>query len=372
MDASLTYRAQSGKGMIELDDLTRRHTAHGGLGDDTLQIANTVELVVDGGTEGGVLKEIFHYVEALLDGVDVLQGEYYPPAEQTTAHRCHRPVDDTKQRGAVFLQRTEQFEAADGELVEAHKLILLDAGQRRYVRDVGVLGELKVLHDGSRGHNAVVQMVDTETFQRLCAEMLQKFLARRLLRENPVVELKSTELCTEKTFEIGFAGPVVEHLLRLEVANELLDVVVCALTGKEFSGGNIEEADAARTLSEVHSGQKVVLLVVKDVVAHGNTGCDKLRDAAAHHLVLGRQPLLSTQFGALLLWVLELVANGNTLSGTDELGQIGVESVVGETGHLSSCRCSVVPTGQRNAENARRLHGIIAVGLIEIATAEEQ
>ena len=215
-------------------------------------------------------------------------------------------------------------------------------------------------------------MLHSEPFQRFRAEVLQELLPRVLLGEHPVVELEYGQLVAEILLEVLAPCLVVEHLLWREVANELLHVVVSALSGEELSGGNVEEADAACRLAEVHCREKVVLLVVEHVVAHGYARRDEFRNAALHHLVHFREPLLALYHGPFLLRVFQLVAYRHALSRPDKLGQVSVECVVRESRHLRSRRRAVVAFGQRQAKYLRRFHGILAVGLIEVAAAEKQ
>jgi len=110
----------------------------------------------------------------------------------------------------------------------------------------------------------------------------------------------------------------------------------------------------------VHRRQEIVLLVVQHVVAHGHARRHQLSDAALHQL-----------FGE--LGVFQLVAYRHPSAGSYQLGQIGVEGVMGEARHfVGLAALAVVATGEGDAQYARRLHGIVAIGFIEIATPEEQ
>ena len=140
-----------------------------------------------------------------------------------------------------------------------------------------VLRELKVLHDGTRGHHTAMQVVDTESLQRLRTEMLQQFLTRRLFGEHPVVEFEHTILRAEITLEVVLSLTTVEHLLRLEVAEEFLYMVVGAFTRKELTRGDIEERHTTGRFPKVNSSKEVVLLVVQHVVAHCHTWRNEFR-----------------------------------------------------------------------------------------------
>lgn len=147
-------------------------------------------------------------------------------------------------------------------------------------------------------------------------------------------------------------------------------VVVGTLTSEELTRRDIEEADSACCLSEVNGRKEVVLLVVQDVIAHGDAWGHKFRDASLHHLVHLGEPFLAFYHGAFLLWVLELVADSHTFTRTDKLRQIGVEGVVGKPAISAPAEAPLlrlVSVRPRIFEAS----GIVAVSLVEVATAEE-
>ena len=117
--------------------------------------------------------------------------------------------------------------------------------------------------------------------------------------------------------------------------------------------------------------KEVVLLVIEHIVAHGHTRCDQFGDAALHHFIHLGQSFLSLDGLAFLLGILQLVADGHSLARPDELGQIGIEGVMGESGHLGAYRSAIVSLGQRDAEYARCLNGVVAIGLVEVAAAKQ-
>ena len=111
----------------------------------------------------------------------------------------------------------------------------------------------------------------------------------------------------------------------------------------------------------MYGRQEVVFLVVEHVVAHGNTRCDKFRDASLHQLLC--------QFR-----VFKLVADGHTPSRPDEFGQIGVECMVRKSCHLCGIfllSSTSAAFSERYAENFRRRDSILAVSLVEVAAPEE-
>ena len=109
----------------------------------------------------------------------------------------------------------------------------------------------------------------------------------------------------------------------------------------------------------MHSSQEVVLLIVQHIVGEGHTWCHQFRDASLDEF-LGE------------LGVFKLVADGHTLTSPDEFWQIGIEGVMGETCHLVALVVTVVPVCQRDTKNLRSRYSILAVGLVEVTTTEQE
>ena len=359
LEAGLTDGGYGMEGGLELHHLARRDTPGGYLRHDALQVANALQLVVDSKTEVWVAEEVVYDVESAVDLPLVLQGEYEPAAQQSSAHRTDGAVDDVEEALAVFLHRIDKLQGAYGELVEAHVALFLDA------RDAGDMSYLRmqclfqVLQDGPRSDDPTLQVVDAKSLERTDVEVLVELLMGRLLGKHPVVEFEGAEPCTEIALEVVLAPTVVEHLLGLEVANELLHVVVGTLATQELARRDVEEADATGSLAEMNGTEEVVLLIVQHGVLHGHTRCHQFGDATLDEL-LGQ------------LGVFQLVADGHAPASPDELGQISVEGMMRKTRHLVALVISIVAMCQCDAQYLCSHYGIVAIGLIEIAATKQQ
>ena len=76
-----------------------------------------------------------------------------------------------------------------------------------------------------------------------------------------------------------------------------------------------------------------------------------------------------------LLGCFKLVTDGNSLTGTDELGQIAVEGMVRKTCHSERLALFILclgALGERNAKNLGCFLCILLVGLIEVTSTEQQ
>ena len=105
--------------------------------------------------------------------------------------------------------------------------------------DMGMLRDLQVLQNSTTGDDTIMQVLYAEAFQTLHLEMTEQFLACGLLGEYPVFQEEVEETVTEITLKVVLPTPLYQHLLRLEVVEELLYVVVGALTGQKLSGRDI-------------------------------------------------------------------------------------------------------------------------------------
>ena len=219
---------------------------------------------------------------------------------------------------------------------------------------------VQILQNSPCGYDATLQVVDSKAFQRLDIEVLVQLLMGRLLGKHPVVELVGAETGAKITLEVLLAPTVVEHLLGLEVAYQLLHIVVGALTRQELACRYVKEGHATGSLAKMDGSQKVVLFIVEHGVLHGHARRHQLRNAALHQL-LGQ------------LGVFQLVTDGHALACPDELGQIGVQGVMRKAGHLVALNpCPIVTMRQRNAQYLGGNDGILAIGFVEVATAKQQ
>ena len=109
----------------------------------------------------------------------------------------------------------------------------------------------------------------------------------------------------------------------------------------------------------MHRRQEVVLLAVEDVAPKHHTGRDKLGDAALDQL-LGE------------LRILQLITDGHTLAGTHQLRQVGVQGMMRKSRHLGVAAGTIAAARQRDAQDLAGHHGILHIGLIEVAATEQQ
>ena len=180
-----------------------------------------------------------------------------------------------------------------------------------------------------------------------------------LLSKHPVVEFEGDQTGSEIAFKVLAALTIVEHLLRLEVADEFLHIVVGSLARQELARRDIEESHTTGSLAKLDGTEEVVLLVIEHGILHSHTWRHQFRDASLHQLL--RQ-----------LRIFQLVADGYAASCTDELRQIGVQRMMRKTSHLVALVIAVVAVGQRDAQYLRGNNSVVAIRLVEVATTEQQ
>ena len=349
------YRLQS---HLQRHHLTRRDTPYRHFGDDAFQVANQMQLLFYQLFEIGLAEKVFHHIQPLVNRLHVLQREYQPAFQQAGTHRADGLVYHIQQTAATVVHRPHQLQAAHRELIQADILILLDACQRSDMPYLRMLRHDEVLQDGSRSDDTVLEMLHTEAFQVLHLEMLQQLFASRCLGKHPVVQLEGEELAAEVSFEHQPLATLEKHLFGGKVVQQLVHIVERSFRRQKFARRYVQESHTAGTLTEMHGSQEVVLPVVQHIVVDGNSRRHQLRDAALHQFL--RQ-----------LRVLQLVADGHTLAGTYQLGQIGVERMMRETRHFDGFPLAIGTFGQGNTEDFGRDDGIGGIGFIEVTTTKQ-
>jgi len=346
--------------ILELHQFPGRHPRRGDTRRNTLHVAHQRHLLAHGVGQVGILDEMPDYVQPFVDLHGILDGHGDPPFEQAAAHGGERAVDDIGEAALLAPPvRREQLEVADREFVDPHVVVLVDTRNRTDMGDVAVLGEFEVVEDGAGGGYAAGEMVDAEPLERRGRELLAEFFTVDLLREDPFVEPVGVMLRPESGGEAVFVTALVDDLLGCEVRNELVDVVVGAFGHVELARRNVEERHTGRLPAEVDRSEESVFLVGQDIVAQHDARGDQFDDAA-----LDQPPHL--------LGVFQLLADGYALARPHQLGQVGVDGMVGEPRQFDvGCR-TVGPPRERNAEYAAGLDRVLAEGFVKIPYPEEQ
>ena len=106
----------------------------------------------------------------------------------------------------------------NGKLVQPHITFFFDAGKRRDVPDIRMLGNLQILQNGARSHDAAFHLLNTKAFQRLGAKVFQQSLACALLGKHPIFQFKDTVFGAKMGIKIALVIAVVQHFLGRKAA----------------------------------------------------------------------------------------------------------------------------------------------------------
>ena len=140
----------------------------------------------------------------------------------------------------------------------------------------------------------------------------------------------------------------------METAKQLVDVFKTTLGSNKFTRRDIEKSDSGNILFDVNRGKKIIFPMLQNIVMNGNAWGDKFRDAS-----------LDNRFGE--FGILQLFTNGHPLTGSNQLGQIGIQCMVREPRQLNKTGRTVCPSSKGDTANLGGLDGILSEGFVEIA-----
>lgn len=135
-------------------------------------------------------------------------------------------------------------------------------------------------------------------------------------------------------------------------------MLLTTLPYQEFTRGDIQERHTVTPLSATDGGQPIIAPLIDDLVTEGHARGDHLGHTSLHD-------------GLGLLRILQLIADGHAVAGTDQLGHVGFQRMVRKARQFN-ITAPVVPPGQRNTKDPRDKDRIRAEGLIEITDTEQQ
>ena len=177
------------------------------------------------------------------------------------------------------------------------------------MRYVCVLSDVEVIEQTSGRYHSLVHAIDTESFQRSGAEMFYQTLLGGIKGVDPVVEFEDTALVRDIILA-ELAGAVhTQQLFRRDVGDQLVDILLVALSAQKFAGGEIQKRHSHRRAVYVDSGKEVILARMQGVVVEIHTRSHQLGDSTLHEFLCK-------------LGILKLFAYRHALAGAHQLGQI--------------------------------------------------
>ena len=379
--AGLLQAAEPGRGerlqsLLESGDLLQRlperdqvpgvGAGKGHLGGQAFQVIDLLELLPELLPQYQVIGERGHRLLAALDLFQVDFRPQHPGLEEPPPHSGGGFVQAVEQ-GAVagpVVERLQQLQVLHRGLVQQHRLVQLVVMQAVQVQQLAPLGLLQVVQGpAGRGYRQVTALT-AESIQAGDLEMVGEQSLGKVRGEGPLLHLRleSRQIAGPGGIPVAEAGAPDQllgpHPFQFRLQHGFPGAVP-KLGDSKVAGGNVHRSQAQSGTVRKNGAQEVVFPRLQQVaVAQGAGGDDP-----------GHLPLHQLPGG---LGVFDLVADGHPVAFADQLGDIGVGTVVGNPAHGDGGPLFLVARGQGDLQLAGGHHGIVEEHLVEVAQPEEQ
>ena len=152
-------------------------------GQESLQIVNAAQLIVQGIGQPWIGDQFGHRVEPRVDAGDFGQGIGQPVGQEPGAHRRHGAIHDTQQRSfaASIAQRADDFQTAPGRGVDLQRVSGRMVTQRADVRQRCLLGFDQIAQYGAgRANRRPIAVFEAKTLEVGGAKMILQHAAGRV------------------------------------------------------------------------------------------------------------------------------------------------------------------------------------------------
>src|SRR5574344_1636996 len=245
-------------------------------------------------------------------------------------------------------------------VIQTHIFIFLYSCQRSNMSYICMLCYFQILHDRTRRDYTLMKMIYAETFQVLCPEMRIQLLARVLFRKYPVIHFEHTIMRTEILLKRRLILSVIQYFLWREIAQQLIHIIISALSCEELTCRNIQKSHATSTSAELYCRKEIVFFVVKHIITHCHAWRDKFRNATFHKSL--------SEFR-----IFQLITYRDSSSSPYQLRQISIQCMMRESCHLCSAGISSIVTMRKGySKKLRSFHGIFTISLIEVSATKQQ
>ena len=253
----------------------------------------------------------------------------------------------------------QQLQRLDGRLVEGETVGRGETPQAQHVTEPLALGCAHVRQRGRGGLQAEREFADAEGLQRADAEVRGQVGRRAAAREDAGITerergpggLQSGEqraAAAQRLRQKNFARPAQQR------RGQHTALGIGVLAGHELAGRYVEQRDAGGGALR-RDGEQVVVGAARQI---GGVGQRARRDHADD---VPLEQLLT------LAGRLQLLADGDLLTGLDQARDVAVGRVVRDAGHRRA-----LPRGQRDRQQTRAELGVLAEQLVEVAQPEQQ
>ena len=100
-----------------------------------------------------------------------------------------------------------------------------------------VLGHIEVMQYTAGGDDSKWHLLHAEAFEVGGAKLLGEAVTGGIHGEHPVLQFEGEVTVGEGGFELLASAPHIEHLFGLQVHQQFIDIVGCALPHEKLAGG---------------------------------------------------------------------------------------------------------------------------------------
>src|SRR5512133_1822683 len=147
--------------------------------------------------------------------------------------------------------------------------------------------------------------------------MLQKSALRSINSINPIIEFESIEFIPEQLQELFLHTSFKQNFFGLEAVKQFIDIITVSFRHKELPGRNIQESHTHHLFVKMHTCEKIILPVFKNIIIQRNAGSDQFSNTSLDYF-LGK------------LGVFQLFADSYSLSGPHQFGKVSIQRMVRE------------------------------------------
>ena len=356
------HRGDPVEGTRQREQVARHDPAQRDLSRQALKVGDLGERLANVTPHLEPLEELPHHLLAFPDGVRFHQRCQQPAPQRARAHGRDGVVQHRDEGGALVsrAQRLGQLQVPARHLVDHHGRAGTAHDGRLQVRQPAGADLRDVGEQGARGaHRGRITRLDAESLQGEHSVGALRFLARRLLSEDPVVAEGDQRVGRRARQGLPLQGSGQEQLGRRQLAHAGGEGLFADNLEHQFARGQVEGGQTAGLLRRGRErDQEVVAPGLQQLVVDDRAGSDGLNHLAAHQ-PLGRPGIL------------DLVADGYPATQLHQLAQVVVQRLGGHARERDLPRRPVVACRQGQPEQARTLARVLVEELEEIAYPDE-
>ena len=108
-----------------------------------------MQLFINGITGIWLAEEVIYSIKSVIYHLFIAKWEDKPSSEHSGSHRGNSVIDDICEGYSTFMQRTYEFQVSDGEVIQSHKLVSINALNLCDMVNVCMLGVFEVMQYSS-------------------------------------------------------------------------------------------------------------------------------------------------------------------------------------------------------------------------------